>query len=606
VLVVSLLSLLVLRLWFLQVIGGEEYERQAQVNSVRTVISDAPRGVIVDRRGDPLVMNRAGEDVVARPQEVTGRRGRQVLVRTANLLGIPPREVLATVQEALRSSPYEPVVLARDVPRSTQLYLAERRRQFLGIGLQQSYLRTYPHGTTAAQTLGYLSAIPAEREAEFRRRGYFGTERVGAAGVEARYEQYLRGRPGRSEVEVDASGEATGRGPISSTPPEPGRTLQLTIDFPVQRALENQLRERVNAAASSSGGAGVVLDARTGAVVAIASYPTYRPDVFSEGSDRELRRLFSDPDRPLLDRAIGGQYPAASTFKAITAAAGMQKGYLQAGELLNSPGELELYKTVFAGFENQAHGLLTVRTAIEVSSDTFFYQVADRFYRSGRATPLQDTARDFGLGSRTGIDLAGEVEGLIPDRDWKRRAFARSRDPLDREWKPGDSINMSIGQGNLLATPLQMAVAYAAIANGGTVVTPHIGRRILDQDGRVFRDLRPRATRKLPVSDFTLGVIKEGLYLAANGNLGTSTAVFGSLPGDARVAGKTGTAENPSGIDHSWYAGYAPYDNPRYVAVVVIEKGGTGANAAAPAVCQVFARALEFDRARCGTGAEAN
>jgi penicillin-binding protein 2 len=277
--------------------------------------------------------------------------------------------------------------------------------------------------------------------------------------------------------------------------------------------------------------------------------------------------------------------------------------------VVSSPAEIELYGTVFPNFRLRSHGDVTLPTALEVSSDTYFYQLGDEFYQA-KGSPLQEEAERYGLGSQTGVDLPGEIDGLVPTPAWKRRNFAGPDfTDLDRSWKPGDTINLSVGQGYLGVTPLQMAVAYAAIANGGTVHTPSVGRRILDPNGRVVQEIAEgRPSRGLEASADHLAAIKEGLYRAANGIGGTATAVFGNLPEEVKVAGKTGTAEQSQGEDHSWFVGYAPYDDPKIVVAIVIEAGGTGSNAAAPAVCHTIAAysPVAFDPELCGQDAEAN
>ncbi|MBY0397012.1 MAG: hypothetical protein K2X91_11175, partial [Thermoleophilia bacterium] len=280
--------------------------------------------------------------------------------------------------------------------------------------------------------------------------------------------------------------------------------------------------------------------------------------------------------------------------------------------LLQSSPTIELYGQVFRNYALQSHGLVNLARAMEVSSDTYFYQLGDEFWklwRRGEKTPLQDEAAKFGLGKPTGIDLPGEDAGILPTPAWKARQFAGPAfSDFDRSWVAGDTIQLAIGQGFFLATPLQMAVAYAAIANGGTVVTPTVGRRVLDPSGRVRRELSVgRPTSRLDIAPRTLEAVREGLYRASNGAEGTATAVFGGLPEGAKLAGKTGTAEpGDNGTDHSWFVGYAPYDNPTIVVAVVIERGGTGANAAAPVVCEAVAAHLDVDPERCGTGALAN
>jgi penicillin-binding protein 2 len=601
------LGILLVRLWFLQVIAGERYTERAEANRLRTIRVEAPRGAIVDREGRPLVTNRTGQSVVASTADFADGRRTGELRRLADVLGVPPATLVKEVRSA-SDSPLETVTLAEDAPPSVLLYLGERRRDFPGIELLETYPRAYPAGNGLAQVLGYTGPITAGTIKDYRGKGYLGDEMVGTSGLEAQYEAYLKGEPGRRVVEVDAAGEPVGREVVSSTAPVQGNTLELAVDLPTEEALVTALRERVAESGSPAGAAGVALDPETGEVLAIASYPSFRPEVFAGGRPQAVDRLLDDPRRPLLNRAIGGLYPAGSTFKVVTAAAALRRGFITPTTILDSPGEITLYKQLFRGFESRSWGEVDVRRALEVSSDTFFYQLGDRFYRDGARTDLQAEARRFGLGRPTGIDLPGGDEaGVVPDPAWKRRAFKDSPDLLDRTWKPGDSINMSTGQGNLLVTPLQMATVYAAIANGGRLVTPTIGRRVLSPSGRALRNLTEgSAPREVGLAPETLDALRDGLLAAANEPDGTSTAVFGGLSDSARVAGKTGTAENETGVDHSWYVGYAPADAPKIVVAVVVEQGGQGANAAAPAVCQTMAAYLRFDSDLCGGGAEAN
>ena len=597
-----LLAVLVVRLWFLQVVSNQGYQQRAEANRLRTIITEAPRGAITDRNGKPLVTSKEVLNLVAQPQELTGDAGARTLRHLSTALGHPAGYFEAKVAKAQKVSPFEPVVLQQDAPPALQAYVEERQAQLPGIQLQAAYKREYPNGTLAAHILGYTGPIPVESIKTYRSEGYLGDETVGRAGVEGEYERYLRGIAGRQQV-----GDVVGRGVISQTAPRPGETLRLSIDLNVQKALEKALKAQVVASGTSTGAAGVALDPKTGAVLAMASYPTYAPDVFESGTPREVRRVLTSPGRPLLNRAIGGEYPAGSTFKAITASAALASGLYHPGELIDAPGSVVLYKTRFHGFNNEAFGPIALPKALEVSSDTFFYALGDRSYRM-RGWPLQEWSQKFGLGSPTGLDLTeGESGGLVPDLAYKRQTCDRKVDPINCSWRPGDSINMSIGQGNVLVTPLQMATAYAAIANGGKVLTPTLGNAVVDADGRVLRDLiSARASRALGLPAADLDQVKQGLLLAANGNEGTATPVFGNLPSADKVAGKTGTAENPSKIDHAWYVGYAPADDPKIVVAVVVERGGQGANSAAPAVCETMAADLNFDAARCGTAAKTN
>lgn len=602
----AMLGLLLIRLWFLQVIGGEQYAQRADSNRLRTIVTQPPRGNILTRDGLPLVTNTTGQNLVASPRDLTGDRRRQVLARLAPKIGQPLPELMAKMK-AGDKQPLQNVVLARNVDAPLYRYLAERRRDYPGISLQEVYLRHYPQGELAAHLLGSTGPITAETIAAYRHKGYSGDETVGLDGVEQRYEAVLKGTPGRSVVEVDAAGEPQGRAYISSESPTPGRDLRLSIDSKTQEALEGAMARAVGVT-GASGAAGVAMDPNTGEVLALASYPTFSPEAFVTRKTKDLEPILKNPDNPLNDRAIAGVYPAGSTFKPITAAAALGRGLITPDTALDSPSEITIYKQKFHNFQYEHHGLITLPYALRVSSDTFFYQVAQRLYQAQSEKsddyPLMDEARRFGFGKDTGIDLPGELQGIVPDPPWKKRYFAgRQYTDFQRSWLGGDTIQLGVGQGYLQVTPVQMATAYAAIANGGTVRTPTVGLEVMDPNGRVVQQLaKGRPTRSLGVSSANLEAIKTGLYDAANGAEGTSTSVFGNLPEGDKVAGKTGTVETgvPGEEDHSWFVGYAPFDNPKIVVAVVIEHGGTGANAAAPAVCTTMAANLGFDPGLCG------
>jgi penicillin-binding protein 2 len=608
----SLLGVLLVRLWFLQVISSEEYAARAEGNRLRTVITEPARGNILTRDGRPLVQNRLGENLVASPRDLAGENRTVVLTRLARKLTqlgepVTAKELIAKVK-AGDNRPLESVILAENIEPRLYRYMAERRRDYPGIQLQQSYLRAYPEGQLAAHVLGTTGRIGPSQIAAYRKAGYSGNETVGVGGIEQTYEKFLSGTPGETVVEVDASGEPQARGFVSSKSPVPGRNIQLSIDGPTQEALESAIAEATRVT-GAQGAAGVALDPRTGEVLAMASYPTYSPDVFVTRNEKRIAALNTDPERPQFNRAIGGTYPAGSTFKPITAAAALKLGALTPGEQIESPSEITLYKQDFRNFRLNSHGFITLPTALQVSSDTYFYQVADRLWQrqdeKKRVFPLQDEAREFGLGAKSGIDLpvASQASGLVPDPLWKERIFKGSKySDFQRSWLAGDTIQLGVGQGYLLVTPLQMAAVYGAIADGGTVRTPTVAREVQDPHGRVVQRLsQGRPTEKIDISEDALASIREGLYEAANGPDGTSTSVFAQLPADKKVAGKTGTAEpGDGGEDHSWFVGYAPYDDPEIVVAVVIERGGTGANAAAPAVCSTMGAYLKFDANLCG------
>lgn len=606
----ALVGVLIVRLWFMQVIGSESYTARAEVNRLRTVVVEPERGLITDRNGQVLVGNTPSMNVVARPRELTGDRRERVLRRLAPLIEVPYAR-LRQVVDAGENTPYQSVTLATGVEPKLAIALQEHARQFPGIGLQESYSRDYrqtPDGVPhAAHVLGYTGAISEDRVDDFRKQGYLGNERVGVEGVEAQYETFLRGTPGEVRVEVDAGGQPVGRGIVSSVAPMPGSNVELSIDLDTQRELEEQLRTRVKLSGTAEGAAGVAMDPRTGEILALASYPTYDPGAFVENRGKDVARLNTDERRPLFDRVVSGTYPAASTFKPVTGTAALEENLLDADTLVDSPGVVEYYDQEFTNYGGQWHGLIDMPEALKVSSDTYFYSIGNQFY-SRQDSPLQEWARDYGFGSPTGVDVPGESGGVVPTPEWKKEHYSEPPySEIDRIWKPGDTIQLAIGQNLLRVTPLQLATAYAAIANGGTVHTPTVARRVLTPSGREQRNLlAARPARQLEASEETIKTMQQGLYEAANGNGGTSTAVFGNLPASAKVAGKTGTAEVPPKQDDSLFVGYAPADNPKIVVAVVVEHAGTGANSAAPAVCNVIAGYLKVDQNLCGSGAEVN
>jgi len=605
IIAMGMIGVLVVRLWFLQVIGGQAYAQRANDNILRTIVTEAPRGVITDRTGKVvLARNSPSTNIVAYPKELVDDRRKLVMGRLADTLGVTRYSLMVKMKRGEDNYPYQPVVLARDVPDGIAIPVAEKIREFPGVELQDSFVREYPNGTLAAHLLGFTGAISDKQYKDYLARGYNGNERVGKDGVESEYEQYLKGVSGQRRVEVDAFGEQVGR-EFSTRPPVQGKNLRLTIDMPTQRALEAQLEARVRLSGTARGAAGVALNPNTGEILGIASYPTYDPNAFARQRNGLITRYNNDKRTPTLDRAIAAQFPPGSTFKALTATSAMELGILSPTELIDSPSEIKLYDKVWPNFQKQFHGQITLPTALEVSSDTFFYRVGRRFYEQ-REGQQSEWAQKFGIGLPTRIDLPGELPGRVPTPQWKVNHF-KDLYPTLAVWLPGDEINMTVGQGFVETNPLQMAIAYAAIANGGKILTPVVGREITDQSGRVVRKIASaRPARDIGIPARILTPVREGLKLAATGGNGTAWGVFAPVlgAGGPQVAGKTGTAETaPGQPDHAWFVGYAPADNPEIVVAVVVEKGGTGATNAAPAVCHTIAayEPTHFDGDLCGT-----
>lgn len=631
--IAAIVGVLVVRLWFLQVVSAPAYAAAAVKNRVRTISQEAERGIVVDRHNVPLIQNRAAQNVVMHPQEfkLLGKPGPLRLVGSEELPTLSP-EQLRTVRRlaritsrplgdmrlrarrGLKENPSGDTVLAGRINASAVNYLAERRRDFPGIGLSTTFLRSYPNKDLAAHVLGQVAPIFKEEQKQAVKAGVPLDSKIGKGGIELQYESFLRGSPGSRQVEVDAAGNVLGPGPIS-TPPQQGDTLRLSLDIATSRALANAVAAQV-ARVGAPGGAGIALDPNTGQILGIASVPSYDPKILVDGGiNPGPVRALDNYRKPQVNRAISGRYPSASTFKPFSMIAAIQDGLLTPDEAVDCPSSVELYGTKWPNFGLESFGFVTLPVALEVSCDTYVYKVAERIYKKYESTTdtvMQDWARVFGYGTRTGIDLPGEDPGTLPDLKWKESNFINSPSPSDSKWLPGDTINLSVGQGNLSATPLQVAVSYAALVNGGRLVTPTLARQLVRADGSIERDFtnanppRDIVLRGKRLTPEILSSVRDGLYRVANGPDGTAYSVFKDVPEGLKVAGKTGTAENKIkgqvAKDHSWFVGYAPHDKPKIVVAVIIENGGTGSSAAAPAVCQTIASHLRFPVDLCGDG----
>ena len=575
------------RLWYLQVLSGDRYLAEAQGNRVRELTVQAPRGEIRDRDGKVLVGNRTAQALQVRAEELPEnpeRRG-QVLHRVAGLAGIPIKKIRREIREQTKELPSSPVTLKRDVPIELVYYLRENQRRFPGVTADRVYVRRYPRGTLAAHLFGYVREVNAEQLEETRYQDLRPGDEIGQDGIELAYDHVLRGLNGATTVQVDAEGLPTGRA-TSVREPEPGNDLVLTIDSELQAIGESQL------ASVGLPGAFVAMEVETGEVLALGSNPTFDPSILAQPdiSQAESESVFGDPDdeastgAPAFNRAITGLYPTGSTFKPITALAALDAGKLSTGETIVDDGVYELGDgNVAENAQDAVWGPIQLRRALQVSSDVFFYTLGGRLEELIDETEyIQDWAEKLGLGGTTGIDLPGEAEGLVPSPEWRNDLYREGL--TDRPWSFGDSINLSVGQGDLGASPLQMAVAYATIGNGGKVVAPHVAKRAEDPAGRVVQEIEEPPRREVEVDPEWRDAIMDGLTAAAMEPEGTSYAVFGGFPID--VAGKTGTAEtfvNGLPVDQSWYVALAPANDPKLVVAFTFERGGFGADTAAPA-----------------------
>ncbi|HET6174420.1 MAG TPA: penicillin-binding protein 2 [Gaiellales bacterium] len=594
--VVVLFMLLVLRLWALQVLNTRTFVAQAASNHEKQVVVRAPRGEILDRNGRVLVRNRVAYELDLDPGAVrdTARR-HQLLLRVSKMLDLPPRPLWERVDRQLRMDPVAPVTLATDIDVKLKWYLQENPTIFHGLSVAQVPLRFYPYRTLGAHIYGQLSEIGPTQLQDPRFHDYHRGDVIGQSGVERRYDAFLRGTDGIDAVTVDAFGQPTGAVRHVKAP-VPGRNVRLTIDLDTQRAAEQALARGVRSAASGGADAGaiVALDPKTGAIRALASYPTFDPNWFISYRKPKFKRQLTRITRqggtpahyPLLDRAIAGRYPAASTFKPFVAIAAVKERQIRTDELLPCTPLAFYYHKRFHNWDQTFNGHINLTEALERSCDTYFYRLGDDIFREGgkQGHPLQNWAAKFGFGKQTGIDIVGEDQGLLPDPAWKTKFYKQNfsnpdspnYDPnwlFDSSWNAADELNLSIGQGNLNVTPLQLGVGYAAIANGGTVVTPHVVSAV-QAPGEPTRIQPAPAKGHINIGGQLLSSVRTGLLRATHQPSGTATNVFGQFA--VPVAGKTGTAQRAGEPDYALFASYAPVPNPSLVTVVVIERGGHG------------------------------
>lgn len=624
------------RLGQLQLTGYEAATPGTGRPGTETVALPALRGRILDRSGRPLVDNDVRTDITIDLATLADAQdgGRDVVRRLARELDLPfsrlwGRTTLCGAPGAADpplcwpGSALAPVPVVEDADPAQAAVLTERPERFPGVAVTTQPVRAYPRVDgrgQAPQTVGHLARPDAET-VEDSDGAVAADDLVGAAGLEQQYDELLRGRPGEREVRVDARGVAVEE--LSRTAPEPGADLVTTLDLPVQRATEKALADGVRSARwrgrRASTAAAVVLDLRDGGVLASASLPTYDPSVWSKGvTQAQLDRLTKGDRSPLLDRVTGVSQPPASTFKAVSL-----PGVVAAGtdleEKVNCSSSHRIGDRTFTNFESRAYGRISWHQAIVVSCDTVFYRAAEEIWRSQGGVSGSDTgdelistARDLGLGRPTGIDVPGETEGRVPDRSWKRQWWRQTRGENCRRaesgypglrdrsrakyltrlaqencenghvFRPGDEVNLSIGQGDVTATLLQMARLYGTIARDGRQPSPHLGRARISADGARTR-LPVPAERRVWLPGKSGELLRDALRGVVDEPAGTAWSAFSDFPlGQWPVAGKTGTAEVYGQEDTAWFVSYAPADRPRYVVAVLVSEGGTGGGTAAP------------------------
>lgn len=642
-LVFSLFATLFARLYYLQVVGGEEYHAQAASQSVREIVVQPQRGLIVDDQGRPLVANRTSW-VVSIDRTMLGKmtpHQQEVLVgRVADVVDVPARRIrqkLVTCGEegsvpgtCWNGSPYQPVPVAQDVKQAVALRILEQPEDYPGVLAEQQSVRAYPrpYGVNLAHVLGYLSPITEDeldRAEENGDRSVNGASSVGRAGVEKEYDRWLRGMPGYKSVAVDSMGRVLGDdGEVAG---QPGDTLVTSIDAKVQGVVERQLSETIRTARQTydevthrnyraDSGAVVVMEAKTGRIVAMASQPTYDPGVWVGGiTKKQLARLYSDAaGNPLLGRATQGQFAPGSTWKPIMSVGALNNGF-STGTRLDCSSGLQVGNRWFKNYESASYGMIGFDQALQLSCDTFFYRVGLHFWQKygsdptnvDALDPLVQEAENFGFGSETGIDLPGEASGRIADRHWKLAYWKAMKGyycKVDREgsaksdflrvfahefclegsyYRAGDAVNYSIGQGDTMVTPLQLARAYAALSNGGTLYAPRVAKAIVSPEGTVLKRFDPVVEGKVDASAESLRYVDQALQ--GTPKVGTLAWRFGGFPLDrVHIRGKTGSAEVYGKQSTSWVASY----DENYVVVMMVSQAGTGSGTSGPAVRKIW------------------
>jgi len=562
IIVYAALALIVVSFFYTQVVRYGHYSKLSKNNSIRIIPIEGPRGNIYDRNGNVLVTNTLCFDVVAIYNEIRDvKRVGRVL---GDILGMTREEALAAIGKSMKR-PFSPVTLAEDIGKEKAILVEEASVDIEGLSLETRSRRHYVNGNSGCHVFGYLTEISEDELEELSDYGYRMSDLMGRSGIEKQYNVYLKGTDGGTQVQVDNRGRQVSV--LGMKEPACGRDLQVTLDVNLQAACDKLLGSRR--------GAIVVMDPRTGEVLALASHPSFDPNIFVEsGTSRERLELIRDrKGRPLSDRAISGLYAPGSVFKIVTASAALERGKVTEFTTFVCPGYYSLGRTRFDCWKEGGHGPQAVRDALMNSCNVFFYNAG----RKAGVDAIEHYAKSYGFGRVTGIDLPDEVKGLVPGRSWKRQ---HRKDA----WYEGETLNYAIGQGYLTVTPIQVAGMMAAVANGGSVMRPFIVKKI---DGTPVSSAKER---RVDVSESAMKKIREGLFKVINGEGGTGKRA--RVEG-VEMAGKTGTAQNPQGATHAWFSGFAPYNDPRVCLVVFVEHGGKGGLEASEIARGIFQEAKD-------------
>lgn len=570
--VVLAFTVLSIRLLYLQLFEGRELRRLSEINSIRLQDIDAPRGMICDRNGTTVVDNRPAFNVYiilkdAKPIDET-------VARLAQLLNESPEILMATIQENRKRGGYIPVLLREDIGRDTMAAIEVHKFELPGVQVRVSPRRHYIYDTHAAHLLGYMGEISQEELQGSPFDDCKGGDFIGKFGIEKAYEAHLRGKRGGRQVEVNATGQVVRV--LKTVPAQPGQNIYLTIDEELQKRAEALLQDRA--------GAAVAVEPDTGRILAMASSPAFDPNLFVAGMTRDQwNELVSNPFRPLENKATQAEYPPASTYKIVTALAGLEEKVIDAKTTFYCPGFYKYGNRVYRCWKRSGHGEVDLVKALAESCDVYFYQVGEAL----GVDRLARYARAFGLGAPTGISLDREGKGLIPTSDWKKKRFGVP-------WQGGETLSIAIGQGFNLVTPLQMASLMAAVGNGGTRYSPYVIEKIQTADGVVTFQNSPREDGKIKLHPENLALVRQALWQVVNDPKGTAWQSriqglpFSGKTGTAQVVSMPKASDGSSGKndalpkDHAWFVAYAPSENPKIAISVIIEHGEHGSSAAAP------------------------
>ena len=554
----------------LQISQGSFNRYLAEGNRIRSREIPAPRGLIYDKGGNLLVNNDASFSLKIYPLDLpkSDKERQQFYDNLSSITKIPSDEIKNTIKEK-GVSRADPIILKENIDRDTAMLMEVKTNNMPGVAIGKNPIRNYLTLPGLSQILGYVGQVTDE---EMKNNSSLKMNQViGKEGLERSYQDYLKGQDGISQIEVDSRGRA--QRVLSNLPPLPGNNLTLTLDKDLENYMASALGSGL-AAADSRAGVAVAIDPKTGGILGIVSLPTYDNNVFAKGGSQEdYQKILTDQMKPMFNRAIAGAYPAGSTIKPLIASAGLQDGVITEKTTIDDPGEIKVGNYIYPDWK--AHGLVDVRKALAVSCNVFFYSVGggwDKIKGLG-VNKLHDYLEKFGFGETLGIDLPSENPGLVPSPEWKEQIKKES-------WYLGDTYHMSIGQGDVLVTPLQMVTAIGSIANNGEVLKPYVVSKITDKDGKVVKISQKEAIRPKFIDSNNLQIVREGMRNCVTASYGSCRSL-NDLP--VAVAAKTGTAQfGNEGKTHAWFVAFAPYSDPQIAIVIIVEGGGEGYAAAAP------------------------